>query len=118
MEARIASAATIEIVPEAVRQWIGWDYRHDAMARLVIDEFVLVLPRDCELIRQLAFIRVAQGDAHVMPFGKHKGRLLQEILVDDPPYLEWLAEQEWFRTEFAALHAVIVKFDAEMEAAE
>src|SRR2546423_13353639 len=76
---------------------LGWDFRHDAVLRLILDEFGLVLPRDRELIRQLAFIRVQQGAAHVMPFGKYKGRLLEEILIDDPSYLDWLAAQDWFR---------------------
>src|SRR5262249_17274071 len=104
-----------EIVPEALRQQLGWDARHDGMARLIIDEFALTLPRERELIRQLAFIRVQQGEAHVMPFGKYKGRLLEEILIDDPSYVDWLAAQDWFRTEFPALHEVIVNFDAEEE---
>jgi uncharacterized protein (DUF3820 family) len=102
-----------EIVPEALQQRIGWDFRHDAIARLVMDEFFLTLPRDRELIRQLAFIRVQQGDAHVMPFGKYKGRLLEEIFVDDPSYLDWLAGQDWFRTEFEGLYAAVINFDAE-----
>jgi uncharacterized protein (DUF3820 family) len=114
------SAATIddapqpnEIMPEALRQRLGWDDRHDATARLIIDEFALTLPRARELIRQLAFIRVQQGEAHVMPFGKYKGRLLEEILIDDPSYADWLAGQEWFRETFTVLHAVILAFDAE-----
>jgi len=102
-----------EIMPEALRERLHWDFRHDAVARLVMDEFALLLPRDRELIRQLAFIRVQQGDAHVMPFGKHKGRLLEEIVIDDPSYLDWLVAQDWFRTEFPALHEVITNFDAD-----
>jgi uncharacterized protein (DUF3820 family) len=119
MRAQSATPRTCEpdkILSEAVQQRIGWDYRHDAIVRLILDEYALVLPRDRELVRQLAFIRVAQGEAHVMPFGKHKGKLLEEILVDDPNYIEWLAEQVWFRSEFAALYAVIADFNAEMEA--
>jgi len=104
-----------EVVPAALRELLGWDFCHDAMARLIMDEFALTLPRDRELIRQLAFIRVQQGEAHVMPFGKYKGRLLEEILIDDPSYVDWLAAQDWFRTEFPALHEVIVNFDAEEE---
>jgi hypothetical protein len=34
--------------------------RHDWMAARIMAEFKLVLPRDRELIRQLAFMRVAQ----------------------------------------------------------
>ena len=95
----------------------GWDFRHDAMARLIVDEFSfsLKLPRDGELIRQLAFIRVQQGAAHVIPFGKYRGHLLEEIFDDDPAYLEWLAEQEWFRTKFEVLHAAIINFDDGLE---
>jgi uncharacterized protein (DUF3820 family) len=102
-----------EIVSEALRYRLGWDARHDAMARLIMDEFALVLPRDLELIRQLTVIRIQQGEAHVMPFGKYKLRLLEEILVDDPAYIDWLAEQDWFRTEFPTLHQVIINFDSE-----
>jgi uncharacterized protein (DUF3820 family) len=102
-----------EILPEALRYRLGWDERHDAVARLIMDEFALTLPRDRELIRQLVLIRVQQGAAHVMPFGKYKGKLLEEILVDDPSYVDWLAAQNWFHTEFPALHEVIVNFDAD-----
>jgi uncharacterized protein (DUF3820 family) len=48
-----------------------------------------------------------------MPFGKYKGRLLEEIFVDDPSYLDWLAAQDWFHTEFEGLYAAIINFDAE-----
>jgi len=109
---------TPEIIPEALQERLSWDFQHNAIAGLVMDEFALTLPRDRELIRQLAFIRVQQGDAHVMPFGKYKGRLLEEILVDDPSYLDWLVAQDWFRTEFPALHAAIINFDAELESEE
>jgi uncharacterized protein (DUF3820 family) len=105
-----------QIVPAALRQQFGWDFRHDAVARLIIDEFALMLPRDRELIRQLAVARVQQGEAHVIPFGQYRGRLLEEILIDDPAYLEWLAEQDWFRTNFEGLHAAIINFDTELEA--
>ena len=49
-----------EIVPAALRQRLRWDSRHDAMAAQIIEEFKLQLPRDRELIRQLAFVRVQQ----------------------------------------------------------
>ena len=101
------------ILPEELRRRLGWDFRHDAMVRLIVDEFFLVLPRDRELIRQLVLIRVQQGAAHVMPFGKHKGRLVEEIFVADPSYLNWLAAQEWFRSDFPTLHAAIINLDAD-----
>jgi hypothetical protein len=51
-----------EIVPQALRYRLGWDWRHDHAAAQIMTEFGLVLPRDRELIRQLAFMRVAQPD--------------------------------------------------------
>jgi hypothetical protein len=51
-----------EIVPRALRQQLRWDARHDRAAAQIMTEFGLVLPRDRELIRQLAFMRVAQPD--------------------------------------------------------
>jgi hypothetical protein len=51
-----------EIVPQALRHRLGWDARHDLMAVRIIAEFKLALPRDRELIRQLAILRVAQPD--------------------------------------------------------
>lgn len=116
MTAAVRPAATQrlpEIVAEALQPRVGWDFRHDATARLLMGEFALTLPRDRELVRQLASIRVQQGDAHVMPFGKHKGKLIEELLVDDPSYLDWLAEQEWFRSEFEGLYAAIVAAEEE-----
>src|SRR5262249_12486422 len=102
-----------EGVPAALREILDWDFRHDAMARLIMDEFALTQTRVRELSRQLAFIRVQYGEEHVIPFGKHKDRLLEEILIDDPSYLDWVVAQDWFRTEFPALHEVIINFDAE-----
>jgi hypothetical protein len=51
-----------EIVPAALREYLRWDHRHDAMAKKISAEFSLQLPRDRELIRQLAFTRVQQGE--------------------------------------------------------
>ena len=107
-----------EIVSAAMGAVLRWDFRHDAMVRLIMDEFSLVLPRDRELVRQLALIRGQQNAAHVMPFGKHKGRLLEEILGDDPGYIDWLTEQEWFRGKFPTLHAAVISLDADEDAWE
>ncbi len=49
-----------EIVPQALRGRLRWDARHDREAAKIMAEGGLVLPRDRELIRQLAFVRVAQ----------------------------------------------------------
>jgi hypothetical protein len=49
------------IVPLGLRDRLGWDHRHDRVARDVIREFGLRLPRDRELIRQLAMGRIYMG---------------------------------------------------------
>src|SRR6516225_2238916 len=51
----------------------------------------------------------------IIPFGKYKGRLVDEVLVDDPNYLQWLAGQDWFRAKFNILHQVIINRGAEPE---
>ena len=52
---------------------------------------------------------------NIIPFGKYKGRLIEELLVDDPAYLHWLANQDWFRAKFMILHQVIINRGAEPE---
>jgi uncharacterized protein (DUF3820 family) len=52
---------------------------------------------------------------NVVPFGKYKGRLIEEVLVDDPAYLQWLSGQDWFRTKFVNLYQVIINRGAEPE---
>jgi uncharacterized protein (DUF3820 family) len=51
----------------------------------------------------------------IIPFGKYRGRLLDEVLADDPAYLQWLAGQDWFRAKFNILHQVIINRGAEPE---
>jgi uncharacterized protein (DUF3820 family) len=46
--------------------------------------------------------------SNIVPFGKYKGRLIEEVLVDDPAYIEWLTAQDWFRAQFTVLHQVII----------
>ena len=53
--------------------------------------------------------------ANVVPFGKYKGRSIEELLVEDPGYLQWLAGQDWFRAKFTILHQVIINRGAEPE---
>jgi len=50
-----------DIVPEALHRQVGWDIRHHFMAEKIVDRFGLVLPRDRELIRQLAIVYVLEG---------------------------------------------------------
>ena len=53
--------------------------------------------------------------SNIVPFGKYKGRSVEEVLADDPAYLQWLASQDWFRTKFTILHQVIINRGAEPE---
>jgi uncharacterized protein (DUF3820 family) len=94
---------------EALRRRFGWDELHDAAAARIIVEFKLSLPRDRELIRQLAFVRVAQGE--IVTFGKYKGWLIGDVLDHDPQYLEWLASQPNFRERHPLLFQIIVEND-------
>lgn len=45
--------------------------------------------------------------AIVVPFGKHKGRTVAELLTHDPSYAEWITNQGWVAERFAELHAAI-----------
>jgi uncharacterized protein (DUF3820 family) len=54
------------------------------------------------------------GKGTVVPFGKYKGRLVEELLVADPSYLQWLCGQDWFRAKFVSLHQVIINRGAEL----
>lgn len=44
----------------------------------------------------------------VIPFGKHKGKLVQEVMALDPTYIEWLMNQPWFRENNPTLVTVII----------
>lgn len=46
--------------------------------------------------------------AIVIPFGKHKGKTVAELLARDPSYAEWITNQNWVAERFAELHAAIL----------
>lgn len=48
----------------------------------------------------------------VIPFGKYKGRSLEEVGQRDPQYLAWLTQQAWFVTKFHDLNITINNFGA------
>jgi hypothetical protein len=50
-----------DIVAESLHRQVGWDMRHHFMTEKLIDRFGLKLPRDRELIRQLAVVYVLEG---------------------------------------------------------
>jgi uncharacterized protein (DUF3820 family) len=60
-------------------------------------------------------VAMMTDSTHVVPFGKYKGRLIEELLIDDPAYLQWLAGQDWFRTKFTVLHQTIINRGSEPE---
>lgn len=45
--------------------------------------------------------------AVVVPFGKHKGATVAELLAKDPQYADWVMAQGWVAERFAELHAAI-----------
>jgi hypothetical protein len=46
--------------------------------------------------------------SNIIPIGKYKGRTVEEILLEDPSYLEWLGAQDWFRTKHLNVYQVII----------
>lgn len=49
------------IANPVMRRKLGWSDIHDYTADLIIKQYALQIPRDRELVRQLALLRVAQG---------------------------------------------------------
>ena len=48
-----------------------------------------------------------EPSAIVVPFGKHKGTTVVELLAKDPEYAEWIMAQGWVAERFAELHAAL-----------
>jgi hypothetical protein len=55
------------------------------------------------------------SDTNIVPFGKYKGRPIEEVIETDPSYLHWLAGQDWFRARYVSLHQTIINRGAEPE---
>jgi len=55
------------------------------------------------------------SEPNVIPFGKYQGRLVEDLLADDPAYLQWPIGQDWFRAKFTFLHQVIINRGAAPE---
>jgi uncharacterized protein (DUF3820 family) len=49
-----------------------------------------------------------EPSAIIIPFGKHKGKTVAELLATDQPYADWITAQGWVAERFAELHAAIV----------
>jgi hypothetical protein len=54
-------------------------------------------------------------EPNIIPFGKHKGKTIEEVQTFDPGYLDWLTGQPWFRDRFVVLHQTIINRGAEPE---
>lgn len=54
-------------------------------------------------------------DKNVLPFGKYKGKTIEEVQLQDANYLEWLCAQAWFRDKFIVLHQTIINQGAQPE---
>lgn len=46
--------------------------------------------------------------AIIVPFGKHKGKTVAELLAVDAQYADWVTAQGWVAERFAELHAAIL----------
>lgn len=54
----------------------------------------------------------------IMPFGKYKGETLGAILADNPAYLDWLADADFYSVTLAvAVADMCRKYAAEIDAA-
>lgn len=54
-------------------------------------------------------------DNNILPFGKYRGKTIQEVQLQDANYLEWLCTQGWFRDRFVVLHQTIINQGAPPE---
>ena len=52
--------------------------------------------------------KATHPSAIVVPFGKHKGKTVAELLASDPSYADWVLGQGWVAERFAELHAALV----------
>jgi uncharacterized protein (DUF3820 family) len=43
----------------------------------------------------------------IVPFGKYKGQPV-EVLAQDETYLEWLKDQDWFKSQYQNIYAIII----------
>lgn len=56
---------------------------------------------------------MSTNESKIVPFGKYRGSSIDEVMVRDPSYCEWLAAQPWVREKFQNLHLTIINTGAE-----
>jgi hypothetical protein len=66
------------------------------------------IPKNGEMVMEDRSKGKKAPSAIVLPFGKHKGSTVAELLAKDPAYAEWVANQGWVAERFAELHAAIL----------
>ena len=51
----------------------------------------------------------------IIPFGKHKGRSVAEVMAVDPEYIEWLKMQPWLVQNFKPIYNFIIQHSTSNE---
>jgi len=44
----------------------------------------------------------------IIPFGKYKGQPVEQVMMRDPAYLQWLKQQPWFAEKFPPIYQIVV----------
>lgn len=52
---------------------------------------------------------------NIIPFGKHKGKTVEEVQLVEPSYLDWLIGQPWFRDRHVILYQTVINRGGEPE---
>lgn len=55
------------------------------------------------------------GQPSIIPFGKHKGKTVEEVQIVEPSYLDWLIAQPGFRDRHVILYQTIINRGVEPE---
>lgn len=50
---------------------------------------------------------MTEPSAIIIPFGKHQGSTVSELIAKDPAYTQWLMSQAWLAERFAGIHAAL-----------
>jgi len=58
---------------------------------------------------------IGSKGATIIPIGKYKGQTVEQVLAQDPEYIQWLTQQAWFVEKFAYIHSVIINGGGEAE---
>ncbi|WP_324282641.1 hypothetical protein VKI22_03575 [Cyanobacterium aponinum UTEX 3221] len=45
----------------------------------------------------------------ILPFGKYKGRKVNQIIIEDIDYINWLFNQEWLKEKYPLIYIYLEK---------